>query len=49
MTLKPRGYHLLLLGVTAPMSKGAILPITLAFEKAGAIAIDFVVEEAGRA
>ena len=33
--LKPRGYHLLLLGVKAPLVKGSTLPVTLTFEKAG--------------
>lgn len=47
MTLKPRGYHLLLLGVKQPLAKGSTLPVTLTFEKAGAIAVDFAVEEPG--
>ena len=47
MTLKPRGYHLLLLGVKAPLAKGSTLPITLTFEKAGAVAVEFAVEEPG--
>jgi copper(I)-binding protein len=46
-TLKPRGYHLLLLGVKTPLAKGSTLPITLTFEKAGAVAVEFAVEEAG--
>ena len=45
--LKPRGYHLLLLGVKAPLAKGSTLPVTLTFEKAGAVAVDFAVEEPG--
>ena len=47
MTLKPRGYHLLLRGVSVPLSRGSTLPITLTFEKAGVLALDFAVEEAG--
>lgn len=47
MTLKPRGYHLLLLGLKAPLAKGSTLPITLTFEKAGAVALEFAVEEPG--
>ena len=46
-TLKPRGYHLLLLGVKAPLGKGSILPVTLTFEKAGAVTVEFAVEEQG--
>ena len=47
MALKPRGYHLLLLGVKEPLAKGSTLPVTLTFEKAGAVAVDFAVEEPG--
>jgi copper(I)-binding protein len=46
MTLKPRGYHLLLLGVS-PLAKGSTLPVTLTFENAGAVAVAFAVEEPG--
>jgi copper(I)-binding protein len=46
-TLKPRGYHLLLLGVKTLLAKGSTLPVTLTFEKAGAVAVEFAVEEAG--
>ena len=45
--LKPRGYHLLLRGVTASMTVGSTLPVTLTFEKAGAVAVEFAVEEPG--
>lgn len=45
--LKPRGYHLLLHGLKAPLVAGAIAPVTLTFEKAGSIAVDFDVEEPG--
>jgi copper(I)-binding protein len=47
MTLKPRGYHLLLLGLTAPLAEGSTLPITLTFEKAGAVTVEFAVVEPG--
>jgi copper(I)-binding protein len=45
--LKPRGYHLLLLGVKTPLATGATLPVTLTFEKAGAVTVEFAVEEPG--
>jgi copper(I)-binding protein len=45
--LKPRGYHLLLVGVKAPLARGTTLPITLDFEKTGAVKVDFAVEEPG--
>jgi copper(I)-binding protein len=47
MTLKPRGYHLMLQGVKTSFAKGSTLSITLIFEKAGAVAVDFAVEEPG--
>ena len=47
ITLKPRGYHLLLLGVKAPLAKGSTVPVTLTFEKAGAVTVEFAVEEPG--
>lgn len=45
--LKPRGYHLLLLGLTSPLVAGGKLPITLVFEKAGSVTVDFAVEAPG--
>jgi hypothetical protein len=47
LTLQPRGYHLLLTGLGAPLILGARLPVTLVFEKAGSLAIELVVEEPG--
>lgn len=45
--LRPRGYHLLLVGVKGPLAKGSTVPVTLTFEKAGAVAVEFAVEEPG--
>jgi periplasmic copper chaperone A len=45
--LKPRGYHLLLLGVKTPLAKGSTLPVTLTFQKAGTVTVEFAVEEPG--
>ena len=45
--LKPRGYHLLLQGVKAPLAEGSTLPVTLTFEKAGAVTVEFAVEQPG--
>ncbi len=45
--LKPRGYHLLMLGLTSPLTAGASLPVTLVFEKAGSVTVDFAVESPG--
>ena len=47
MTLQPRGYHLLLQGVKTPLEKGSMLPVILTFEKAGAVTVEFAVEEPG--
>jgi copper(I)-binding protein len=47
MTLKPRGYHLLLDGLKVPLRTGGRLAVTLAFEKAGPIDIEFPVKSPG--
>ena len=47
ITLKPRGYHLLMTGLKAPLVVGTKLPVTLTFEKAGVRTIDLVVEAPG--
>ena len=44
ITLKPRGYHLLLRGLKAPLVVGAKVPVTLTFEKAGARTVEMMVE-----
>ena len=47
LTLQPRGYHLLLIDLRAPLVAGARLAVTLIFEKAGSIDVDFPVEAPG--
>ena len=47
ITLKPRGYHLSLLELKKPLTKGERVPVTLTFEKAGSRQIELVVEAAG--
>lgn len=37
--LEPGGMHLMLMELTAPLAEGAILPLTLVFEEAGAVEI----------
>jgi len=37
VTLAPGGYHLMLLGLKAPLAQGQSVPVTLTFEKAGAV------------
>ena len=46
-TLKPRGYHLLMNGLASPLAAGGKLPITLVFETAGSVTVDFAVEAPG--
>jgi len=47
ITLKPRGYHLLMQELKKPLTKGERVPVTLTFEKAGSRQIELVVEAAG--
>jgi len=48
ITLKPRGYHLMMWGVKPPLAKGQLLPVILTFEKAGTRQIELVVEGEGK-
>jgi hypothetical protein len=47
ITLKPRGYHLLVQGLKTPLAKGQRIPVTLSFEKAGTRQVDLMVEAEG--
>lgn len=47
LTLKPRGYHLLLTGLKKPLQQGESIAITLTFEVAGTLDIECVVAESG--
>lgn len=47
LTLKPRGYHLLMLGLKEPLAKGKSLPVTLVFDEAGSVEIELVVRDPG--
>ncbi len=47
LTLKPRGYHLLLTGLTQPLAVGARVPVTLTFETAGRRDVELLVEAPG--
>ena len=48
LTLQPRGYHLLLIDLRAPLVPGARLAVTLVFEKAGSIDVELLIEAPGR-
>ena len=47
ITLKPRGYHLLMKGLTAPLVVGATVSVTLTFEKAAPRSVEMIVEAPG--
>ena len=46
-TLRPGGLHVMLLGLRQPLKEGATVPLTLVFEKAGAITVEVPVKGAG--
>jgi len=39
VSLKPGSYHVMLMGLKAPLKEGGTVPLTLVFEKAGEVAI----------
>ncbi len=47
LELKPGGYHLMLLQLNAPLKAGDKVPVTLQFEKAGAVKIELEVRAMG--
>jgi len=47
LTLRPRGYHLLLTGLKTPLEEGAHVAVTLTFEHAGSLDIECDVAAAG--
>jgi copper(I)-binding protein len=47
ITLRPRGYHLMMWGPKGPLAKGQLVPVTLTFEKAGTREVELVVEGEG--
>ncbi|WP_137388010.1 copper chaperone PCu(A)C [Rhodoligotrophos defluvii] len=49
VALKPGGHHLMLLGLKQPLKRGETFPGTLTFEKAGTVAVEFLVEGPGAA
>ncbi|CAK0764602.1 periplasmic copper chaperone A [Azospirillaceae bacterium] len=46
-TFAPGGLHVMLFGVKAPLKKGVNFPLTLTFEKAGAVTLDVAVQGGG--
>ena len=47
VTLAPGGYHAMLMGLTKPLHVGDHFPLTLRFQRFGAVTTDVVVEPAG--
>ena len=45
--LKPGGYHIMFTGLTAPLVKGQHVDVTLKFEKAGEVKVDFPIAGIG--
>ena len=46
---KPGGYHIMFMGLKAPIAKDSQIPVTLVFEKAGSIDIELKAEAIGAA
>jgi periplasmic copper chaperone A len=47
VTLAPGGYHIMLMGLKQPLKQGDAFPVTLTFEKAGAVTATVTVEKPG--
>ncbi len=47
VTLAPGGYHLMMMGLKAPLKQGTQVPVTLVFEKAGPLDVELNVEGLG--
>ena len=45
--LKPGGFHVMFMGLKQPLAEGDSFPVTLVFERAGAVTVDVTVEAAG--
>lgn len=48
VTLAPSGLHVMLMGLTRPLKAGTTLPLTLNFEKAGAVTLDVPILAPGK-
>jgi copper(I)-binding protein len=45
--LKPGSYHIMLMGLTAPLKAGDAVPVTLGFQKAGEVKVSVPVQAVG--
>ena len=46
ITMAPGGYHVMFLQIKEPFKEGSVIPVTLKFEKAGEVKVDFVAKPA---
>jgi len=44
VTLKPGGYHVMLIGLKRPLQRGASIPLTLHFSRAGDVKVELAVQ-----
>ena len=49
VALKPGGFHIMFMELKAPFANGAKVPVTLVFEKAGKVDVEFAVQDVGAA
>lgn len=47
VTLDPNGFHLMFVGLKAPLVKGTTVPGSLTFAKAGTVAVEFTIDAIG--
>jgi len=47
--LKPGSFHIMLMGLKAPLKEGQMFPMTLTFQKTGKVEVEVMVEAAGAA
>ena len=45
--LRPGAFHVMLIGLNAPLQQGTRVPLTLRFERAGEVQVELAVEAAG--
>ncbi|MEO3474675.1 copper chaperone PCu(A)C [Roseomonas sp. CAU 1739] len=47
VALQPGAFHIMMVGLTAPLAQGSRVPLTLRFERAGEVQVELAVEAAG--
>lgn len=47
LEMRPGDAHMMLVGLTAPLKEGDTVPVTLTFESAGSVTVDFIVAPIG--